>query len=128
MAGASSHDYTADFNETNFVPKIGLSKDLTDRQTVGVTFSQGFRTGGTAYNSLNQAAYSYDPEKASTYELFYKGRFLDDRLTLNSSLFHTRYTDQQVEMQLDPDNPAIQRIFNAASSKSWGLKSSLRSR
>ena len=41
---------------------------------------------------------------------------------LNSSLFHTRYTDQQVEMQLDPNSAATQRTFNAASSKSWGFE------
>ncbi|MDR0439877.1 MAG: TonB-dependent receptor [Candidatus Accumulibacter sp.] len=116
-------DYSraADFNETNFVPKIGLSKDLTDQQTIGVTFSKGFRTGGVGYDNVEHAHYTYDPEKASTYELFYKGRFLDGRFVLNSNLFHTRYTDQQVEMQTGP-SAASQRTFNAASSKSWGFE------
>lgn len=115
-------DYGASFDEINFVPKIGLSKELTDTQTVGITYSQGFRTGGASYSSLSAAAYTYEPEKASTYELFYKGSFLDERLKLNSNLFFTKYSDQQVQMQLDPADPLTRRILNAASSEAWGFE------
>ena len=115
-------DYAASFDEVNFVPKIGLSKQLTEDQTVGITYSQGFRTGGASYDALNRTPYTYEPEKASTYEIFYKGGFLDDRLTLNANVFYTRYTDQQVQMQLDPADPLTRRILNAASSESWGFE------
>ncbi|AYM19767.1 TonB-dependent receptor (plasmid) [Agrobacterium tumefaciens] len=115
-------DYAASFHETNFVPKIGLSKELTDTQTVGVTYSQGFRTGGASYDSFRRTAYTYEPETASTYELFYKGTFLDDRLTLNSNIFYTKYSDQQVQMQLDPLDATTRRIINAASSEAWGFE------
>jgi outer membrane receptor protein involved in Fe transport len=115
-------DYAASFHETNFVPKIGLSKELTDTQTVGVTYSQGFRTGGASYDSFRRTAYTYEPETASTYELFYKGTFLNDRLTLNSNIFYTKYSDQQVQMQLDPLDATTRRIINAASSEAWGFE------
>jgi len=115
-------DYGASFDEVNFVPKIGLSKELTDTQTVGVTYSQGFRTGGTSYDSSKSTAYTYEPEKASTYEIFYKGAFLDDRLTLNSNVFYTQYSDQQVQMQLDPLDATTRRVVNAASSEAWGFE------
>lgn len=115
-------NYGASFDEVNVVPKIGLSKELTDTQTVGITYSQGFRTGGVSYNSLSATAYSYEPEKASTIELFYKGSFLDDRLRLNSNVFFTKYSDQQVQMQLDPADPLTRRILNAASSEAWGFE------
>lgn len=115
-------NYGASFDEINFVPKIGLSKALTETQTVGISYSQGFRTGGASYDALNRTAYSYDPEKASTYEIFYKGTFLDDRLTVNSNVFYTEYTDQQVQMQLDPTDSLTRRILNAASSEAWGFE------
>jgi iron complex outermembrane recepter protein len=115
-------NYGASFDEINLVPKIGLSKELTDTQTVGITYSQGFRTGGASYNSLSATAYSYEPEKASTIELFYKGSFLDDRLRLNSNVFFTKYSDQQVQMQLDPADPLTRRILNAATSEAWGFE------
>jgi len=115
-------DYGASFDEVNFVPKIGLSKDLTDTQTIGITYSQGFRTGGASYNAANATAYSYEPETASTYEIFYKGSFLDERLKLNSNVFFTQYSDQQVQMQLDPADATTRRILNAASSEAWGFE------
>lgn len=115
-------DYGASFDELNFVPKIGLSKDLTETQTVGIVYSEGFRTGGASYDALNKVPYSYSPEKASTIELFYKGIFFDDRLTINSNVFYTKYEDQQVQMQLDPTDPLTRRILNAASSESWGFE------
>ncbi|WP_440983217.1 TonB-dependent receptor domain-containing protein [Shinella sumterensis] len=115
-------DYGASFDEINFVPKIGLSKDLTDTQTIGITYSQGFRTGGASYNVASATAYTYEPETASTYEIFYKGSFLDERLKLNSNVFFTKYSDQQVQMQLDPTDATTRRILNAASSEAWGFE------
>lgn len=111
-------DFDASFSEFNFLPKLGLSKDLTETQTVGFTYSEGFRSGGASINRLTGETYTYDPETASTYEIFYKGRFLEDRLRLNANLFYTKYSDQQVET----GQPASSIIVNAASSESWGFE------
>lgn len=115
-------DFAASFDELNFVPKISLSKDLTENQTVGLSYSQGFRTGGSSYDTVNLETYAYEPEKASTYELFYKGRFLDDRLVLNANVFHTRYEDQQVRVYLVSTDYTTQRIINAGSGAAWGFE------
>lgn len=85
-------------------------------------YSQGFRTGGASYNVASATAYTYEPETASTYEIFYKGSFLDERLKLNSNGFFTKYSDQQVQMQLDPTDATTRRILNAASSEAWGFE------
>lgn len=115
-------DYEAEFDETNFVPKVGITRELTATQTLGLTYSQGFRTGGASYDVLQAETYSYDPEEAATYELFYKGRLLQERLTLNANLFYTEFNDQQVQVQLVPGNRDSRRIVNAASSESWGFE------
>ncbi|MCT4372240.1 TonB-dependent receptor [Yangia mangrovi] len=115
-------DYSTDFDEWNFVPKIAIAKDFGRSHTAGLSFSTGFRTGGASYDTLSQSAYTYDPERARTMELFYKGSFLEDRLTLNANLFHTRFEDQQVQMQLDPADLLSRKIVNAASSESWGFE------
>lgn len=115
-------DFNAKFDEFNFVPKVGISKAVTVNQTVGVTYSQGFRTGGTGYDTYNLETYTYEPEKASTYELFYKGRLLDGRLMLNANLFHTSYENQQVRAVLVPNDPTTQRIINAGSGEAWGFE------
>lgn len=116
------YENRADFDEVNFIPKIGLSKDIAEGNTVGVTYSQGFRTGGFYVNyNTGEPAY-YDPEKAQNYELFYKGRFPESRLTLNANLFFTKYTDQQVEIRPDPNNQSYRETTNAASSRVWGFE------
>jgi iron complex outermembrane receptor protein len=112
----------ANFNEVNFVPKIALSKDITDKQTVGIMYSEGFRTGGFYVNYKTGAPAYYDPEQARNYELFYKGRFLEDRLTLNANLFFTKYRDQQIEIRPDPNNQSYRETTNAANSRVWGFE------
>ena len=115
-------EYDTQIQEFNFVPKIGVSKDFGDAHTAGVTYSQGFRTGGYWYDSRKQRSDYYDPEKAHSVELFYKGHFLEDRLTLNANIFYTRYTNQQVESRPDPNDPFYRITTNAASSESYGFE------
>ena len=122
--GAVPNEYEnrADFSETNFVPKLGLAKQLAPGHLLGATYSEGFRTGGFYVNyNTGQAAY-YGPESAQNHELYYKGRFLDKRLTLNANLFYTRYKDQQIEIRPDPNNQSYRETSNAAASRAWGLE------
>lgn len=113
-------DYEAEFEESNFVPKVGVSRELTETQTVGLTYSRGFRTGGASYDVLQDQTYSYDPEEASTYEIHYKGLLMQERLTLNANLFYMEFDDQQVQVELVPGDRNSRRIINAASAESWG--------
>ncbi|WP_206335783.1 TonB-dependent receptor [Rhizorhabdus phycosphaerae] len=110
------------FDETNAVPRIGIAKDLSDRQRLGFTYSQGFRTGGYYLDRDTGKNVYYDPESVRNYELFYKGRLLGGRMTLNANLFYTEYDDQQVEIAPDSSRPGYTVTANAASSRSWGLE------
>lgn len=113
-------DYSGSGEETNFVPKIGISKDFGDDHTVGFSYSQGFRNGGIAYDTVNRVMYNYDPESSHSYEIFYKGSWLDDRLRLNANFFYTQYRDQQVDIE-DFAN-LTNRIANAAGSRAYGFE------
>jgi iron complex outermembrane recepter protein len=115
-------DFTSSIEEVNFLPKLGISKDITEEHTVGFVFSQGFRTGGGGFDRVAGTPYTYEPEEASNYELFYKGIFLDERLRMNANVFYTDFTNQQVEMRTDPLDPLSNRIVNAASSHSYGFE------
>ncbi len=115
-------DYASNTDDLNFVPKIGISKDFGENQTAGFVFSQGFRTGGGGFDRSAGATYTYDPEWATNYELFYKGSLLDDRLTLNANVFYTDFSNQQVEMRTDPLDTLSNRIVNAASAHSYGFE------
>ncbi len=115
-------DFTSSIEEVNFLPKIGFSKDITEDHTAGFVFSQGFRTGGGGFDQVAAAPYTYEPEKASNFELFYKGTFLDGRLRLDANVFYTDFSDQQVETQTDPLDWMSRRIVNAASAHSYGFE------
>ncbi|BCH30732.1 TonB-dependent receptor [Mesorhizobium sp. L-8-10] len=115
----------ASFDELNFVPKIGLSKEFGDYHTVGLTYTQGFRSGGSYVDRQDPENFqlvTYDPEYSQSYELSYKGRLLDDRLILNANLFYTKYEDQQIEIRPFSTIPGYRRTENAASSRAWGFE------
>jgi outer membrane receptor protein involved in Fe transport len=109
-------------NELNFVPKVGLSKEFGDNQTVGLTYTQGFRSGGSYFDRVTGDLGTYDPEYSQNVELSYKGTLLEDRLTLNANLFYTKYDDQQVEIRPDPSIPGYRITSNAATSRAWGFE------
>jgi len=112
--------YNGSDDETNFVPKIGLSKQFTEEHTAGFVYTQGFRNGGIAYDAITGDTYVYDPEKSDSYEVFYKGTLLDGRLSLNANIFYTEYSSQQVEVE-DFAN-LTSRIANAAGSRAYGFE------
>lgn len=109
-------------NEINFVPKVGISKEFGEHQTVGLTYTQGFRSGASYYDRVAKKLGSYDPEYSQNVELSYKGTLFDDRMTLNANLFYTKYQDQQVEIRPDPNNAGYRVISNAANSRAWGFE------
>jgi outer membrane receptor protein involved in Fe transport len=115
-------DFDGSLEEVNLVPKLGLSKDLTEFHTAGVTYSQGFRTGGSGFDRVALEPYTWEPETATTYEVYYKGRFFDERLTLNANVFFTEFQDQQIEVRSDPNDFNTSKIVNAASSESYGFE------
>lgn len=115
-------DYRVKFDESNFVPKVGLSKDLSEYHVAGITYSQGFRAGHHGLNPSTGQYYTYDPESADSYELFYKGQLPDQGVQLNVNIFLTEFNDQQVEMRLRPEDPFYREVTNAASSRTWGVE------
>ncbi len=109
-------------SELNFVPKVGLSKEFGENQTVGLTYTQGFRSGGSYFDRVTGSLGTYDPEYSQNIELSYKGTLLDERLTLNANVFYTKYDDQQVEIRPDPTIPGYRITSNAATSRAWGFE------
>ena len=97
-----------------------------DRSMVYGTVSQGFEPGD--FNLTNfegvDSLFGYGREKATQYELGYKGRLLGDRLILTLAGFFIDYNDRQFELQTeDPTTGGpIEGVINAGSSEAWGLE------
>ena len=94
-----------------------------DRSMVYGTVSQGFEPGD--FNCCAQSfVASFVEERATQYEIGYKGRLLDDRLILTLAGFYIDYKDRQFELQrTDPvTNTVIENITNVGDSDAWGLE------
>ena len=94
-----------------------------DRSMVYGTISQGFEPGD--FNCCAQSfVASFVEERATQYEIGYKGRLMDDRLVLTLAGFYIDYKDRQFELQrTDPvTNTVIENITNVGDSDAWGLE------
>lgn len=104
-----------------FLPKLGIGYDFDDDRSVSFIVSRGYRSGGTAVNSAQATAFSYDQEFAWNYELAFRSQWLDNRLTLNANAFYLDWTDQQVSVQLS-NNVFDSEVQNAGASHVLGLE------
>ncbi|WND03879.1 TonB-dependent receptor [Temperatibacter marinus] len=80
------------------VYKFGLEYRIDDDRMVYFNYSEGFRLGGV--NSLRAAntgfvPREYGPDTLTNYEAGLKSQWLDDRLTLNLSVFRMEWQDIQ---------------------------------
>ncbi|MDD2867807.1 TonB-dependent receptor [Neomegalonema sp.] len=118
--GATTADSRTEFTDTVFLPKLGLEYDLAEGQTLAFVYQHGYRPGGSAIRSTDGQVYSYDPEYAKNYELSWRGRLLDGRLSLGANVFYQDWRDQQIEILADPLVPTSGHIANAGRSESYG--------
>ena len=120
--GQVSTDKHSAFDEFVFLPKLGIAHDLDDRQVLGFTVQQGFRTGGAGVQTSTGREFEYDPEFTWNYELSYKGNFDSGRLSVSANVFYSDWEDQQVELQEVPLDFASTITVNAAGSESYGFE------
>mgnify|MGYP003700746423 CR=1 FL=1 len=104
-----------------FTPRFAASYDLTDQVMVYASASRGYKSGGYQGTPTDgvSAVIAFDPEFAWSYEAGIKSRFLNDRLQLNATAFHTDYTDLQVVQLVGGDRLVT---GNAADAKIDGLE------
>ncbi|MEP3116477.1 MAG: TonB-dependent receptor [Nisaea sp.] len=104
----------------NLSPELTLVYHANDRDLLFAKVSQGFKSGGISpFIDTDGSANEYDPEVNTSFELGAKTSWLDDRLTLNGSLFYTDWQDQQAVTY----RTAFTRVItNAASATSKGAE------
>lgn len=116
---AADPDADEEISSSVLLPKLGLSYALAENQLLGLTWQRGYRSGGV--NVRTRATHeSYDPEFTSTYELAWRGNWLNKRLRTNANLYHTTWKDQQVSF-LDVSDDTV-KVANAADSRMAGLE------
>jgi len=103
--------------DPRFYADLGISQQLN----VYASAAKGFRSGG--FNGQGQPPYG--PEQVWTYEIGTKGNLLDGRLTFDTSLYYSRYSDFVVYGTVISYPIAIGR--NAGNARIDGVEASLSS-
>ncbi|WP_348987121.1 TonB-dependent receptor [Xenorhabdus sp. SGI240] len=116
------HEYSKGFHA--ILPKVSLAYDVTDDITVGTLISKGYAPGGTGVNFSGHSYYTFAPEKAWNYELFARGKALNNRLLVTGNIFYTDYKGFQSAVEDytkdRPNNGSI--LVNADKAVTYGLE------
>lgn len=101
-------------------PAFTLTYHANDDVMLYASARQGFKSGGfqTLPGSSTLASTVYNPERVRSYELGLRSRWLDDRLQINASLFHTDIEDQQI---LRVPSAGVSIIDNAGRTETDGI-------
>lgn len=115
-------------NWDNWGGKLGLNYQLDDDVMLYGYYSRGFKSGGfTGRLGIPQDIGPFDSEQVDTWELGFKGDFLDGMMRANLAAFYTEYEDMQlaqIYFTEDAGGSVIQgnTILNAATSTIQGLE------
>jgi len=86
------------FNEVS--PHVNIAYSWTEDLMTYASYSKGFKSGGFVQRVFppKSEVPSFEPETASVFEVGFKWTFLDRRVRLNASAFHTDYKDLQIQV------------------------------
>ena len=113
-------DFEGTNDDTVFLPKLGLSYEIDDRQTVALTVSRGYRSG--FYSLLDAAGPTkVDPEYLATYDLGYRIEDPAGLWRVGANVFYSEYEDQQVFIPTD-GNFGPGRTENGGRSEMYGVE------
>ena len=103
------------------LPKIGASYQFNKDINTSFTYQKGYRSGGVGINQARGEIFEYDPEYTDNYELSFRSSWLDNQFTVNANVFFLDWKDQQVALQLSPNNFDVNTV-NAGKSEVKGLE------
>jgi iron complex outermembrane receptor protein len=101
-----------------WTPRVGLEVRAREDILAYVSATRGFKSGGFNLTS-NERGRGYAPESAWSYEGGLKADVLNKRARVNVSVFHTDYTDLQVQT---PIRPGVLDISNAGAATIRGVE------
>ncbi|MCP3670077.1 MAG: TonB-dependent receptor, partial [Gammaproteobacteria bacterium] len=111
-------------SDSDFVPKINLSYQLSDNKMLYALYTEGFRPGGTNRRRGDEDRMAfprvYEADNVANYEIGAKTRWLDNSLQLNMSYFHMLWTDFQLEV-LEPSNAACTEEETVICDQPWQI-------
>lgn len=116
-----------DKNWNSFTPRAGLEFRLAPDKLLYVSVARGFKSGGfNARPTSNPPRFtSYDPEYLQTYEAGYKSEWLGHRLRINADVFHSKYTNIQLQTFIFFNGDYITEVANAGDGHMNGVEAEI---
>jgi iron complex outermembrane receptor protein len=104
--------------------RLGADHFLTPEHFLYGFIATGYRSGGFNFQkpTASPLVDVVKPEEIISYEVGYKGRMLDNRLSLASSVYYYDYTDLQVIKQDVENGIALNTFVNADDARAMGLE------
>jgi iron complex outermembrane recepter protein len=101
------------FREKRWDPAFTVKYNFTDDINAYARYATAYRAGGA--NVRSSVFSSYGAEEVQSYELGFKSRLLDRRLTLNAAYYHNKIKGYQYNVQEAPTtNPSLTNTVNGA--------------
>lgn len=109
---------SASFDETVFLPKVGLRYDFNETSAIGYTYAEGFRNGGVdvdlgaALQGVpGVATAAFEPEFIEQHEIYARTSLFSGRLDLSVAGFYYQWEDAQVPGASDVIDSTGERLF-----------------
>jgi iron complex outermembrane receptor protein len=111
-----------DWNSVTY--RVAAQYELAEHAMAYASISTGFKSGGFNGRAQSDFYITFDPEKATAYEIGLKSELLDRRLRLNLAAFQTEYRDIQTTLNLpDPVTGIVTNVVqNPADARIRGLE------
>jgi iron complex outermembrane receptor protein len=101
---------------SKFNPAGTLAWQINPDVNTYLRIATGYKAGGsTEAAPTGQFAQTFQPENVTTYELGLKSFLFDHHVRANVAVFHSKFSDMQLQFDVDPTNLAIVQSYNAGS-------------
>lgn len=111
-------------SEGEWTGDISLSYKFSPEQVGYIKYSRGYKAGGFQADVISPPPFtpptklSFDPEFVNNYELGFKARWFDGRLSMNSAIFYLDYANKQERV-----NTGVSYIIsNAGEARIYGAE------
>jgi outer membrane receptor protein involved in Fe transport len=114
---------SSSLKETEVLPRASITRWIDDDNMVYATIAFGFEPGG-----LNIGEFGLLPfraEKATSYEVGWKGRWMDGRASASIAGFYIDYNKRQVEYHISTPQGPVEGIGNFGDSRQFGFEADL---
>ncbi|MEM9097973.1 MAG: TonB-dependent receptor [Pseudomonadota bacterium] len=119
LFGDTTFDVSATFDA--LLPKIGLSYDINEAQSVSAFASRGYRQGFSENILGTTDRNDVDAEYVWTYELAYRFVSPEGDISFAANAFFNDYSDQQISI-VNPNFGFGNNTFNIGESRSYGAE------